>query len=210
LEIEGDSYEKIKKMAISSGVSDFMFLLSVHYILLSKMTGETDIIIGTDAMGRGNLDLQDMVGTFVNVLPLRVEVVPEMMFIDFLMSVKECVLGAFDHQDFQYDQLISMLNEQQALQRNLFDVHFSFSNVLDKPADEADWKIVPFELDTRASAHYEITIEVKEKKEQFEMLFVFSEALYEEETIEALMTYYHQILDQVMASHDITIENITI
>jgi acyl carrier protein len=70
LAINGDLYESIKKFTSDSKVSNFMFLLSIYYILLSKVSENPDVIIGTDVLGRTQPGFKDIVGTFGNILPL--------------------------------------------------------------------------------------------------------------------------------------------
>src|SRR6202000_3400051 len=98
VQVDDRTYREIQNFAAAHNVSEFMFLLSVYYILLAKVSGQDDIIVGCDAVGRPHADLEGVVGTFVNVLPLRVRLQEAVPFHVFLDTIKAAVLEAFDNQ----------------------------------------------------------------------------------------------------------------
>jgi amino acid adenylation domain-containing protein len=199
LEIDGELYRRVKEFTASQHISDYMFLLSVYYILLSKMSGNPDVIIGTDVIGRTNAALSNVVGTFVNVLPLRVQVSEESSFEEFLNAVKHCVLESFDNQDLQFDQIVSMLQENGVDRKRIVDVHFSFANYLDNIEAAGEEEFSGFIIDTdKMTTQYEFKIQVNEGNGKFRVAFIYSTDLYEADTIELLKTYYNNILTAVI------------
>ncbi|MDW3194583.1 MAG: amino acid adenylation domain-containing protein [Cytophagales bacterium] len=200
----------IKKFAVKTNVSDFMVFLSAYYILLHKMSGNSDIIIGTEAHGRTQTAWKDIVGTFVNVIPLRISVDPENFYFDFLSEVKDCVLQAFDNQDIQFDQMVGMVNESHAeLSRNpIFDHYFSFSNAIDHTEELGKLKFVPFSVGKQIKGEYEFVIKVDEIDEKINVAFVYSSELYDDENIELLMGYYRNILHVISNDPQQVIEEI--
>lgn len=209
LEIDGELYQRVKEFTASKHISDYMFLLSVYYILLSKMSGNPDVIIGTDVIGRTNPALSNVVGTFVNVLPLRVQVRDESPFEEFLNAVKHCVLECFDNQDFQFDQMVSMLQENYGEKKRIVDVHFSFANYLDNIETAGEEEFSGFIIDSdKMTTQYEFKIQVNEGNGKFRIAFIYSTDLYEADTIELLETYYNNILTAVLGNSAIGIGNI--
>ena len=102
-----------------------MVLLSSYYILLSKTSGQEDIVIGTPTAGRKHADVSEMIGIFVNTLALRAYPIPEKSFSDFLMEVSHNTLKAFDNQDYPFGRLVDDLNIRRDTGRNpLFDTMF--------------------------------------------------------------------------------------
>ena len=181
LEIDKALYVRIKKLTADNNVSEFMLLLSAFYILLSKLSGNQDVIIGTDATGRTHPALSDLVGTFINVLPLRVQVLKESSFENFLSTVKDCVLDAFDNQEHPVDRII--------------DVHFSFANYLDNSDREEDGEFAGFVIeDHTLTAQYEFMLQATETDEMLRIAFIYSTDLYDQDTISLLMNYYYNIL----------------
>ncbi|UII31960.1 amino acid adenylation domain-containing protein [Fulvivirga ulvae] len=208
MSLSGDLYAKIKKFTASANTSDFMFMLSVYYLLLSKISGNTDIVIGTDVVGRTHSKLKDIVGTFVNLLPLRVQVDQKLTFSQFLDEVRGCVLEAFDNQDFQYDQMIAALNEKGIQQTNLFDVHFALVNYHDESVTLDELKFEPVEVKWAESSHFEFKIHAIDEKDRFLVHFIYNTEYYDKDTIQLLMKYFNNILQVVLNDTDIMLGDV--
>nr|WP_314491698.1 non-ribosomal peptide synthetase/type I polyketide synthase [uncultured Chryseobacterium sp.] len=210
LEIKGELYENIKRFTSDTKVSNFMFLLSVYYLLLSKTSQNPDVIIGTDAIGRTHPELNNLVGTFVNILPLRIHVDSDTSYLDFLSKVKECVLGAFDHQDFQFDQMVALIDETQKTLRNpIVDVHFAVSDTVDGEEELNALHLTPILIQKEVrTSPYEFKIEANENNSQMNIVFIYSDDLYDENIINVLKNYFYNILNSVLQDVSVKIENI--
>jgi iturin family lipopeptide synthetase A len=199
LRIEGELYQQLKQFTASANVSDFMFLLSAQYILLSRLSGCPDVVIGTDVVGRTEPMLQNIVGTFVNVLPLRIQVDAGDSYLEFLEKVKQCVLEAFEHQDFQFDQMVSMVNDGKDKPENpVVEFHFSFTNTIDDREKLDLFEFFPVPNKRDEIAQYELQLEATEGPGSLDVLFVYSRELYDNGTIDTLMTYYLNIIKFVL------------
>ncbi|MGM1050753.1 MAG: condensation domain-containing protein, partial [Bacillota bacterium] len=94
-------------------------------ILLSKCTGQEDIIIGSPIAGRPHADLENIIGMFVNTLVMRNYPKSGKTYKGFLDEVKENSLRAYENQDYQFEELVDKLNLRRDISRNpLFDVMF--------------------------------------------------------------------------------------
>ncbi|ELR72266.1 Long-chain-fatty-acid--CoA ligase [Fulvivirga imtechensis AK7] len=207
-QLENDQYNKVKIFIEKAGVSDFMFFLAVYYIMLHKVTGDEDIIVGSDAQGRSSKDLQEIVGTFINILPLRMQIDSNQDFIEFLKAVKECVLEALEHQDYPYDQMVSMLSTDT---NQLVDVHFAFSNALDSDSELESLQFKSVNLLERTTGEYEFQVEVfEEQNNQFHVSFIYNTALYNEDTVGIFKDSYKSIVSAVLENRSIEIEKIDI
>ena len=114
-----------------------MVLLAVYSTLLSKYTNQEDLIIGTPMSGRNHIDLQNLLGMFVNTVAIRNYPESNKTFKEFLKETKETVLKAFDYQDYQFDELIGKLEINRDTSRNaLFDTMFVYQNL-----DEANFEM---------------------------------------------------------------------
>jgi amino acid adenylation domain-containing protein len=196
--IDGALYARIREFTAGANVSEFMFLISVYYILLAKVSGNSDIIIGSDAVGRNRPEFRDIVGTFVNELPLRMQVDNTLAYDELLAGVKECVLSAYDNQDFQFDEMLSLINREQ--HEKLIHVHFSYANFLDSEVQVDQLEFIT--VDTRKErrlTQYELKVEVYPNKGHgLRLAFVYSNELYEQATIQILMRYYLHILCNIL------------
>ena len=115
----------VKKMSANQGISTFMILLAAYNIVLHKYSQQDDIIIGVTTMGRDNIELSQLIGMFVNNLPIRTHPNDNLSIIEYLTKVKETTINAFANQDYPFDELIENLNIKRDLNRSpLFDVVF--------------------------------------------------------------------------------------
>ena len=210
LELNGAQYQRIRKFTSAADVSDFMMFLSAYYMLLSRISGNTDIIIGTDVVGRTQADLNTIVGTFINWLPLRLQIDPQCSFMAFLKKVRSCVLEAFDNQDFPFEEMVSRLSMEKRLNGKLFDVHFSVANYLDNAAHLDEIKMVPWELRFKEKTPFEFKLEVTDKGDKFSFTFIYARELYDGETMELFIRYYYNILMAVLDNEYIKLEDVEV
>jgi amino acid adenylation domain-containing protein len=208
LVIDGELYKKIKQFNSGATISDFMFLLSIYQLLLSRISGSTDIIVATDAVGRTHPQLANVVGTFVNILPLRARLEPGCTFRDFLKDVRGLVLEAYDNQDFQFDWMVSELRKTDP-DTPIANVHFSFANYYNSRVEMENLSFQPVKARRDLTTQYEFKLEVIEMDGQFIVQFIYSTGLYDAETIESLVICYKNILTTVMADHEIKLDSLT-
>lgn len=212
LSVTGEVYNKLKAKAASHEVSEFMLLLSVYYVMLSRMSGGEDIIIGTDVIGRTHQDLKDVVGTFINVLPLRIQVTAQDQYTDFLSGVKKLVLNAYENQDVQFDQIVDMLGEHARKSANpVFDVHFAYTAAAEEidVASRAGLKYLVLDKE-HTSSQYPFKIEAFAYQKRVDISFVYDNRLFEEDTIELLKEYFYNILTAVLHNESILVGDINL
>ncbi|MGB7604797.1 MAG: amino acid adenylation domain-containing protein, partial [Lutisporaceae bacterium] len=129
LELSEELTNKLKQIAKETGSTMYMVLLSAYNVLLSKYSGQEDIVVGSPIAGRPHADLENIMGMFVNTLAMRNFPQGNKTFKEFLEEVKANSLLAFENQDYQFEELIDKLNVTRDLSRNpLFDVMFSMQN----------------------------------------------------------------------------------
>ncbi|WP_109125843.1 non-ribosomal peptide synthetase [Dyella sp. C11] len=87
----------------------FMVLLATYYVLLHRLSGQRDLIVATPVRGRDRVETENVMGLFVNALPLRVAVDPDASFREVLRQVRQVVLDAFAHPDVPFEQLVFSL-----------------------------------------------------------------------------------------------------
>lgn len=207
-ELSGSVYENIKAFAVKSNVSDFMFLLSAYYILLYKMSGNSDIIIGSEVLGRTKPELKDVVGTFVNILPLRTEVLSETPYLDFLEEVKECVLDSFENQDFQFNQMVELIEDDESERNPIFDFYFSYATHNDADNELRELDFNPITFNKKFKGEYEFTLRLSEANNKINMTIIYSYELFDATTIQLLIGFYKNILNEILNDDQLTIDQI--
>jgi non-ribosomal peptide synthetase component F len=184
-----------------------MVLLSVYFLLVSKLSGNEDIIIGIDAAGRDRSELEGVVGTFVNVLPIRIKAGEYEPFRTFLARIKDTVLAAFEHQDFQFDDMIALLPEGE--DRSLVELYFSFANFFQSETEARDIGFSPVETAVEnRKPRYGLELAASAEEGGFTLTFLYDTALYDESTIGLFARYYQNILLSVTGDDSIAAQSI--
>ena len=113
-----------------------MTLLAAFKLLLARVTGADDIVVGITASGRGRVELEDLVGLFVNPLALRTDLSGDPTFAEVLGRVRRTTLEALDHQDAPFDKVVERIRPPRDLSRNpVIQVAFEFRDYAPAPAD---------------------------------------------------------------------------
>ncbi|MEY1674250.1 amino acid adenylation domain-containing protein [Gordonia sp. ABKF26] len=108
--IDADTYTAIRTIATDADATVFMVLHASVALLLRSLAQSSDVLVGTPVSGRGDADLDDLVGMFVNTLALRTDVDKDMPFADLVARVRDTDLNAFDNADMPFDRLVTELN----------------------------------------------------------------------------------------------------
>ncbi|WP_158607944.1 non-ribosomal peptide synthetase [Nocardia panacis] len=120
---------RIRELARGQGVSIFMVAHAALALLLSRLSGARDVAIGSVTAGRGDGELDDLVGMFVNTLVLRTDVDPDSTFESFLAAVKDTDLDAFGNADVPFERLVEVLAPARSTAHHpLFQVLLVFQN----------------------------------------------------------------------------------
>ena len=128
--VGADVHAGLSDVARESNSSLFMVVHAALAVLLARLSGTSDIAIGTPVAGRGEQVLDDVIGMFVNTLVLRTEVEGAARFVDLLAGVREADLQAFGHADVPFERLVEVLNPERSQARNpLFQVMLVFQNM---------------------------------------------------------------------------------
>ncbi|MFD7010512.1 amino acid adenylation domain-containing protein, partial [Rhodococcus jostii] len=107
----------------------FMVVHAALAVLLERVSGSDDVVVGTPIAGRGHAALDDVVGMFVNTLVLRTAVAPGSSFADVLTDVRSVDLGAFEHADLPFERLVDQLAPERSTAHSpLFQVLLEFQN----------------------------------------------------------------------------------
>jgi len=208
--IDSQLYHDLQEVSAQTGSTLFMVLLAAYQVLLSKYTGQEDIVVGTPIAGRSHAELDKVVGMFVNTLAIRSQPVAGMSFRDFLMQVKYGALQAYQHQDYPFEELVEKLAINRDLSRNpLFDTMFTLQSGSQDSYTLEALKISPYQAESTGNhAKFDITLIASEEQERLVFAMEYSTSLYKQSTIKRLIQHYQQILKQIATNMDAALGDI--
>ncbi len=188
-----------------------MVLLSAFNILLSKYSRQEDIVVGTPIAGRPHADLQNIMGMFVNTLPLRNRPSGEKTYIEFLKEVKENSLKAYANQSYQVEELIDKVNVRRDSSRNpLFDVIFNMTNI-DYGTDlELKGVVLKQKNNETKVAKMDLTLTAVEYGKTLALSFEYCTKLFKEETIKRMCNNYVETLKNICENTKIKLSEIEV
>lgn len=201
---------KLKKFSAEEKFTLYMIFVAAYNVLISKYTGQEDIVIGTLTSGRGNSDTENMIGMFVNTLVLRNNPEESKTFMGFLREVKESVLKALENQDYQFQQLVSELGLNRDVSRNpLFDVGFVTQNMGNGGIEIPGLEFKPFRYLGRGSK-FDLLFETSESENEIVLTVEYCTKLFKRDTIERMASHYKNILEYVINYPEATLEGINL
>jgi non-ribosomal peptide synthetase component F/acyl carrier protein len=112
------------------GVTPFMVLLAGYKLLLSGYSGQYDITVGTAVAGRNKPEIEPLIGSFVNTIPLRTDLSGNPTFQDYVRQVRDVTLDAFTFQELPFGKLVEELHSARRQRHNpFFQTLFVFGGV---------------------------------------------------------------------------------
>ena len=191
----------LRQLAQGSGTTLFMALLTAFKVLLYRYSGQTEICVGSPIARRDRAEIENVIGCFINSLPLLSEVSGELSFLEFLQRVRETCAGAFRYQDVPFEKLIEIIDPVRDTSRTpLFQVMFIF-HVQDsrKVTSLGDVHLTPIDYHT-AGTKVDLTLELKETDAGLEGFFEYSTDLFEPETIQRMAKHFAVLLEGAVAA----------
>ena len=191
----------VRKLAAGASATPFMVLLTAFNVLVARHVDHDDVLIGTPVAGRVREELEGMIGMFLNTLVLRSDVSGDPTFAELTERVRDVCLGAFDHQDVSFEQLLSELQppRDRAARRSSRS-----SSTCSRPWPTPVLRRCPRSPDEMIAqpdigSKFDLTMYVYESDDQFSLLLVYNSALYRAATMRDLLDQYVQLVDQVVA-----------
>ncbi|WP_280255945.1 condensation domain-containing protein, partial [Nocardia abscessus] len=203
--VDAPTRARLEDLAHARGASLFMVVHAAFAALLARLSGSSDITIGTPVAGRGEAELDDLVGMFVNTLVLRTEVDPAASFAELLTATKERDLAAFSHAELPFERLVEVLDPVRSQAHHpLFQVALFFQNMdqaqLELPglsvgAVEFDGAVAKFDL--------QLTLTPQEGPDAgLAAMFTYAADLFDEQTVAEFAGRLNRLLRAVAADPD--------
>jgi non-ribosomal peptide synthetase component F len=197
--LQRDLHAALRALSRQQDVTLFMVLMAAFQVLLYRMTGQDDVTVGTAVAGRNQLETENLIGFFINMLPIRSDLSGNPSFSDLLGQVRETAIGAFEHQDVPIEKVIEELPAgRQGGHNPFFQVAFGVRNEgrqgLDLPGLSFD--VLPLDYD---SVRLDLSIWVSEEAEGMIGTWFYNVDLFDASTIESMQEKYSALLASIVA-----------
>jgi amino acid adenylation domain-containing protein len=215
LALSSELTQSLKRLSRWQGATSYMTLLAAFNALLSRYSGQKEIIVGTPIAGRAHAGTENLVGCLLNTLALRADLRGNPSFLELLGRVREVCLGAYAHQDTPFELLLEELHPPRDLSRSpIFQVCFNFMNfegeILRRQIDyetptngQPSGRLIGVELDEDAEwAQFDLTLYAIEIGGQARFKLVYNRALFDRDTIRQMLRHYEEILRNVASQPD--------
>ncbi|HEY4903815.1 MAG TPA: amino acid adenylation domain-containing protein [Candidatus Sulfotelmatobacter sp.] len=195
LDLDPAIAESLKGLSQREGATLFMTLLAAFQALLSRYTGQDDIVVGSPFTNRQRAEVEGLIGFFVNTVPLRADLSHDPSFRQLLHRVKETALAAYDHRELPLEKLVEELRPERNLSYNpLFQVLFAVQNTVSSVEQVGGITLHLRDVDT-GTAKFDLTCTVIPRESGFTTSFEYNTDLFEAASIRRMIDSFHSILE---------------
>ncbi len=188
-------YQDVKRLGAKNGATLFATLLAGFNALLSRLSGQADLVIAVPAAGQSMIGEERLVGHCANLLPVRSQVRADEAFADYLKRVKRTVLDAYEHQNYTYGLLVQRLALPRDPSRSpLLSVMFNIDRSGFKGLEFGD---IPVDISTnrKAFATFDLYFNMLETDSGVVIDCEYNSDLFEATTIKRWLEHYRALLE---------------
>lgn len=194
--------QRLRALNRREGVTLYMSLLAVFQVLLLRLTGQGDVVVGTPIANRTRSELEGLIGFFVNSLVMRTDLSGDPRFRELLRRVRATALAAYAHQDLPFERLVEELNPERHLHRHpLFQVVFAVQNAPGEPLQLAGLEVRTVEFDV-ATTRYDLQFDVWELGDRLQLNAFYDVELFDRSTIECWLERFETLLSAILDDPD--------
>ncbi|WP_454198585.1 non-ribosomal peptide synthase/polyketide synthase [Nocardia sp. Marseille-Q1738] len=203
--IDAQVHAELVRLAREHNATMFMVVHAALALFLARMSGTGDIAIGTPVAGRGEAELDDVIGMFVNTLVLRTDVRGEDAFGDLLARAKDADLEAFAHADIPFERLVEVLNPERSTARHpLFQVALSFENLPNAGFELPGLRVEAVDFDVE-TAKFDLFLTVREAGAEADGVgmyaeFSFARDLFDDATVRVFAERFTRLLEAIVTA----------
>ncbi len=192
----------LKDLSRRHAATLYMTLLGAWATLLARLSGQTDIVIGTPTANRGRMEIEGLIGFFVNTLAIRFDMSAPLTVGGLLGQVKRQTLAAQQHQDMPFEQVVEIVRPARSLAHSpLFQVMFAWQNTPEFTLDLPEMQT--YSIPTpHVSAKYDLTLYLRETSQGIAGGLEYATSLFEKSTIKRYLGHFRTLL-QAMVADDI-------
>ena len=196
----------IRTLAVAHECTPFMVTLAIFCILLNRYTGQHDLLVGAPVAGRNRMELENLVGFFINSVVLRIDLSAEPSFRELLARVRVATLSALSHQDLPFERLAEVLHPERDLSHSpVFQVMFDYQDVISGECEAAGVTWNPETFVSHGTSNFDISLSVGDRDTELDLRFEYATDLFESDTVARLAEHYLVLLEHALSQPDTSI-----
>jgi len=203
---ENHDLKALKSLACNNECTLFALMLTVFHILLSRYTSENDIIIGIPVSGRTSSDLENMIGCFINILPVRTRSNSQDTFLKLLLAIKNELLDSLKNQNAPFEKIVENLKIKRS--PGISPIFQVALNMLPK-IEHNDFKMT-FRSINRGMAHFDLDLTLQETSKGLIGVFEYNSEIFFKKTIKLMSKYFKRIVHEILKDPKQNIYNLPI
>ncbi len=191
---------RLRELSRQEGTSLFMTFLAGFQLLLGRLVGEDDVVVGSPSAGRSRTEIEGLIGMFLNTLVLRTDLAGDPTFRELLGRVRDGVLGAYRYQDLPFERLLEELKPERQLSRNpIFQVLFNFISLSDLDLKLPGLVVESLPLE-ESDSKFDLTLYVHDLPDTLHFNLVYNVDLFDSARMEELLRQLESLLEQASAA----------
>ncbi|KAK3805290.1 MAG: hypothetical protein J3Q66DRAFT_423006 [Benniella sp.] len=200
----------LKQLCQENGVTLYMAILAAWSCVLSRMSGQDDIVIGSPSANRNHHQIESLIGFFVNTLALRIDLSGDPTVRQLLERVRKTSLDAQNHQDFPFEQVVDIVQPPRSLSHSpLFQVMFALQN-----NELTEWHLPNVEVFEFSSSYkiakFDLCLALHESNNGIAGSLSYSTALFDRATMERHVGYLYSMLHAMVADLDQPVTSVSL
>ena len=196
----------LKDLSRREGVTLFMTLLASLNIVLSRYSGQEDIIVGSTIAGRNRPETDGLIGFFINALALRMDLSGNPRFVDLVKRAREVCLDAYTHQDVPFEKIVEELNPDRNLNRNpLFQVMFNMADISERVLKLRGCEVIKL-AHAAPEAKFDIVVHAPEIDGRVDLAIVYNADVFSEGRMSVLLEQLSYVLSQIVEDPQSTLD----
>jgi amino acid adenylation domain-containing protein len=190
--------ERLNALGEAQGATLFMTLLAALAALLSRYSGQEDVVIASPVANRGRIELESVIGLFVNTLALRIDVDGDKPFQEVLRAARETALGAFSNQDLPFEKLVEQLNPERHLSHApVAQALFVMQNAVERPVTFSGLEQERI-LTERGTAKFDLSFFAAETADGLRLSLEYCTDLLEQESALRILEHFRVLLESAV------------
>ncbi|WP_143693342.1 condensation domain-containing protein, partial [Vibrio mangrovi] len=197
--------EQLRQLSQHNGCTLYMTLLAGWSAVMSRLSHQDDVVIGSPVAGRTRTEVEGLIGMFVNSMAMRVQLSDDVDTQTLLAQVKDTALAAQAHQDIPFEQVVEAVAPVRSLSHApIFQVVFALQNTPEHQVQLPDLTLEALVSDI-STAQFDLSLEVHEGENGLAGYLTYATALFDEETVQRYLSYWINLLEGMVSQPELPI-----